>query len=339
MVPLHLERHAKVLQTLGVEEPSDLYLLAESDLTSSGVPLVAAKKLLKLQVPTSSVHDAKTLGELKSAKDKIVLLEDKIGKLEAELMVTRMMARPYIDPNSWVQEDILQEDNDEGQKVVELCARVGMKDYPKCVDLLQSILHCESYLDLLPLLRGALIEVIKREDDANFAREARRRTKAKGFSRVVGSSSGADSAVTKSDPLCQPEMRRWRRMLRVLFNDEAAVALLNQVIDVYNSDNFVRAAKELNESWVDGTTLDEQNRCVESTCLSCGFGDVLLRFGFSSDPKGNKEVNAILSELSSTSEVVSLKNAEVVKLIFRHVPKWGATSANVTIPWQFAPAR
>jgi len=228
--------------------------------------------------------------------------------------------------------------------------RIG--EWSLVVDVLWKGLCYKSPLDLLPFLRGALSEVVRWEEEHKAAKQARVRSAFGHFSgpdKPIGRGpgpppvtsampgaerTGGDIAATASslelgeaereDP--DAPSRRWKRLLRAMFSAEAAISLLTQCLDIYTTDDFQAACFDLNNSWARDEKYDAQVRSIDRLCLSRGFGVVLERFGFTPDDKGTKEIEAIISELSTQDQGVSEKQNEVRRILFEHFPRLGNAS-------------
>merc|ERR1712060_624004 len=103
-----------------------------------------------------------------------------------------------------------------------------------------------------------------------------------------------------------------------MFTIEAALALLNECLLLYESKEFVDGAKKLDDSWAKGVdmTYIDQTAAIDNLCLSTGLDGVLQRYGFCPDEKGSAEIKSVMSELAISSVDVMERQLQVQRQIF-----------------------
>mmetsp|Transcript_18435 Transcript_18435/g.27512 ORF Transcript_18435/g.27512 Transcript_18435/m.27512 type:complete len:240 (+) Transcript_18435:1-720(+) len=164
-----------------------------------------------------------------------------------------------------------------------LRAAVGDEDHAAVLGELCRGLRLDGPLELLPMLRGALAHAVRLEAEAKGVGEAAYRI--------------------------EDSRQRWNRKLRGMFDADAAIGLLGEVLELYESQDFADAARELDESWATGeTSFADQKRAIDELCLWSGLGFVLLRYGFSANQQGADEIHHLISKLAINSgEVLELQ--------------------------------
>mmetsp|Transcript_46028 Transcript_46028/g.133386 ORF Transcript_46028/g.133386 Transcript_46028/m.133386 type:complete len:229 (-) Transcript_46028:87-773(-) len=201
---------------------------------------------------------------------------------------------------------------------------ISVKDYSMAASTLCQELECEE-MDLVPLLSGVVAEVISKAETAKACAQARRANKGSAFSRFNKSPNQAGEEESKDDATAQAAevaRRCWKSSVRTLFDnsEQAATSMLADLRNEYTSEEFIRAAKEVNDGWAPKAAGNFQKlNDINTLCLQVG-KPVLDRYGFSPDEKGDKEFRSIIQRLSKTSKQVKDMNNNNRRLVFRAFP-------------------
>mmetsp|Transcript_116602 Transcript_116602/g.249319 ORF Transcript_116602/g.249319 Transcript_116602/m.249319 type:complete len:214 (-) Transcript_116602:172-813(-) len=194
-----------------------------------------------------------------------------------------------------------------------LRAALDNQDYAMATTTMLENLDYTNEMELLPMLRGVLAEVIKREDASRQQAEARRAKKGSAF----GSHFNKDEKPEEKEagPVASDATRRWRRTLRAVFNGEAAVAMLNEMIEQYQGAEFRAIVTELREHWRLLGPGANKMADMEATCMKHVMGPTLERYGFEGGEKGSKEFKAVVGELATVDKETKDKNHEASKIV------------------------
>lgn len=110
---------------------------------------------------------------------------------------------------------------------------------------------------------------------------------------------------------------------RPVFDAEAASAMLDELLEAYAREDFVKACAELNSTFEAAgaeAAKDPAARiaAIEGLCLRLVLGPVLARYGFTPDEDGSREVKGLVAELSANSPAVRERNLRATQLIMGH---------------------
>lgn len=205
------------------------------------------------------------------------------------------------------------------------------EEYGTVVEILCQALFMEDALELLPFLKGTLAEVIRREDDA-IVKSKQKAKKSSAFGRYAGPE--REAADARSDD--QAPNRRWQRVLRSMFNAEAACALLDEVLIGYRGEEFTLAARNISDSWGPYDVYEDQLAAINALCLHLVLGPVLTRYGFSRSEQGSQDIASIIASLAASNAEVAARQSRVQKQVFGCFPKLG-TGVTPTAAFGTAP--
>merc|ERR1712032_1616535 len=108
--------------------------------------------------------------------------------------------------------------------------------------------------------------------------------------------------------------------MRSMFNEEAALALMSDLEEEYNSEAFERACITLNESWTEATQQSTKLQDISLLCNKKAMPRIIQRYGFSPDENGSKEVTALLREIGMKSKDVEGKYNAINTQVLRCFP-------------------
>eukprot|EP00747_Dinoflagellata_sp_TGD_P021952 gnl/TRDRNA2_/TRDRNA2_128803_c0_seq2.p1 gnl/TRDRNA2_/TRDRNA2_128803_c0~~gnl/TRDRNA2_/TRDRNA2_128803_c0_seq2.p1 ORF type:complete len:300 (-),score=68.92 gnl/TRDRNA2_/TRDRNA2_128803_c0_seq2:77-976(-) len=198
------------------------------------------------------------------------------------------------------------------------------ENYAAVKAILQQELHCQSALDLLPLLRGVLAEVIMEDDMAQEQALLRRDQRVSAFDKFRGGDPlevaprpGALAAWRAQDP----GQRRWRRSMRALLTADAAAAMMREFIGQYRSPAFSERCKAVASEYKvrkgigPGSGLQERKAVIDKLCVPVQI-TVIERYGFSPDEAGIKDMEALLSTLEIERPEIKALKVEVDRVLF-----------------------
>merc|ERR1719210_284522 len=123
------------------------------------------------------------------------------------------------------------------------------------------------------------------------------------------------SSITQEDeeymsPKVKEEesVKRWRRMMRSMFDADAAIAMLNEMLERYQSPEIMQSCSEISSYEKDTqakvTAIQELNAEMVSI-------PIITRYGFPGTIEGVKEVADLVNGMGRTNMVVKGKNMEV----------------------------
>lgn len=207
-----------------------------------------------------------------------------------------------------------------------LRSAVKAESWATVVDALLGGLQLGGPFDLLPLLNGALGEVIRREEEADALRARRHRASGRSaFSRLQEpwepQEAGA-SAASPSDPGEDAGgARRWRRTLRAVLTADGAAALLHELLARFSAQEFVWEAERLNQRMLDQRMSHEQ-KAVAIADLKWEHGQKLVvpHYGFTADQRGLKEAEVIIDGFSKSHKEIRKLNGKLNKQIIDLFP-------------------
>eukprot|EP00747_Dinoflagellata_sp_TGD_P206374 gnl/TRDRNA2_/TRDRNA2_80094_c0_seq1.p1 gnl/TRDRNA2_/TRDRNA2_80094_c0~~gnl/TRDRNA2_/TRDRNA2_80094_c0_seq1.p1 ORF type:complete len:241 (+),score=73.45 gnl/TRDRNA2_/TRDRNA2_80094_c0_seq1:103-825(+) len=200
------------------------------------------------------------------------------------------------------------------------------RDFKLVTTTLCRELECSNHLDLLPFVRGVLTEVVKHEDEVFVKGKARRAKRSSGFDRF--NKENLDAEAKQQEDTCEQEAleregprRRWRRAVRAIFDVEAALALQQELIDIYQTPEFGREyCKPLDDSWgynTDRQAMLDAIRGVTNQVML----PVITGYGFTADRKGSNEAEATILALSKEYKEVAVKGTEMQRIILNQFPR------------------
>lgn len=191
---------------------------------------------------------------------------------------------------------------------------VSNEDWGAAVSVLLMGLQFESPYDLLPLLNGAIGEVIRKEDEVEVAR-AQKAAGRSVFSRMQGQLQGDRTVDTQQEedegrgqslPSQAPRQediqaapcRRWRRTLRAMFTVDGAVALQGELLAQFASADFVEQAEKLNKKMGVGDMSYEQKSNAVAALKMGIQSEIIPHYGFAPDQRGLREAQNIIDDMS-----------------------------------------
>lgn len=196
------------------------------------------------------------------------------------------------------------------------------EEYSTVVEILCGSLFMEDSMELLPLLKGTLAEVIRRQDEATLKAKTKAK-KSSAFGKFGGpDGSGYPGRAAAEEDESAPS-NRWQHLLRAMFNAEAACALLEEVLVGYRGEEFLNAAKTMNDSWGAYDVYEDQMASINAMCLEKVLGAVLRRYGFTWDERGNQDISTVVASLATTSSEVAMRQIAVQKQVFSSFPALG----------------
>lgn len=230
-----------------------------------------------------------------------------------------------------------------------LRSSVDAGDHLEAAKALCDGLDLANLTELLPVLRGLLGAVVEWEDQGHSVAvgKGRKPPASSAFARFTGlgkalllpgaqpgpdmpgeNGENADGWVSTLEQVLDEDgapSRRWRRSIRAMFSVDAAMALLDEVRAEYKRDDFSYACSCVNDNWRHGeVSYEGQKSDIDSLCLERVLAPVLLRYGFSPDERGSKEIDMIIGELARGNPEVKRRNTEVQRLVLGNFPRLGS---------------
>eukprot|EP00747_Dinoflagellata_sp_TGD_P168361 gnl/TRDRNA2_/TRDRNA2_194569_c0_seq1.p1 gnl/TRDRNA2_/TRDRNA2_194569_c0~~gnl/TRDRNA2_/TRDRNA2_194569_c0_seq1.p1 ORF type:complete len:409 (+),score=87.74 gnl/TRDRNA2_/TRDRNA2_194569_c0_seq1:43-1227(+) len=217
---------------------------------------------------------------------------------------------------------------------------IDAEDYSLVTSTLLAELSYTNSLELLPFLRGVLLEVVKQEEAALSQSAARRAKKGSAFDRynkpnqrdgqagekdlglsifnsaVNDELEGSAEPVQKEDP--SAPSRRWRRAMRAMFNSEAAMALQDDMVAAYKKPEFAQDCRHLDDLWAQGKLQDVQKMTAINDLCKPHMYPVIVQYGFPGDDKGVQEVTNIVDAFATTVAPMRAKKREIQQLVLQH---------------------
>jgi len=200
---------------------------------------------------------------------------------------------------------------------------VQVEDYSLVATLLREELGFESKIEMLPLIRGVLADIVREEDEQAVALKERRRKAGTAFGNFAEFVHGGYGDERPAGHPAQDAVaygRRWQKTVRWMFNAEAAIALQTELLVQYSSLDFQLEAEALNNSWTVENNFAERMASIDGLCLRCVLSAVMPRYGFAADINGQKELKASIDEMSKHSPQLLEKQQSVFKVLMPHFP-------------------
>mmetsp|Transcript_94329 Transcript_94329/g.236820 ORF Transcript_94329/g.236820 Transcript_94329/m.236820 type:complete len:236 (+) Transcript_94329:56-763(+) len=209
-------------------------------------------------------------------------------------------------------------------------------DFSLATSTLLQELEFEDPTDLLPLLCGVLTEVICRADEVESKAHAIRARKGSAFSRFAAPQAAAgdddDGEKARSSTAAERKSkareslvsgaRRWKRTLRTLFNFDASAAAITDLEELYQSDEFSRAAAALNREFeFSEKNFTQRNAEIDNLCRRATM-PIASRYGFTQDDVGVKDMRAKIEEVTQGNHEMLQLKAGLNKMVVEKLPNF-----------------
>lgn len=209
----------------------------------------------------------------------------------------------------------------------EMRVSAGTGDISNFVAALCEGLGYSDPVELLPLLRDVVAEVVKIEDEISTLRAAKAHNSAfKKYEKQEEKRMGENkSSKENRDQIAREGARRWRKTMRAMFTIDAATAMLNELRAGYESESFATDAERLNDLWLHfpDRKFQEQQANVEDLCLRTVLCPVLERYGFHPNRQGSNDMTSVIMHLSSNNKSVMEMNLNLQKQLYSFFPNVG----------------
>mmetsp|Transcript_47450 Transcript_47450/g.133966 ORF Transcript_47450/g.133966 Transcript_47450/m.133966 type:complete len:191 (-) Transcript_47450:78-650(-) len=170
---------------------------------------------------------------------------------------------------------------------------VKKEEYNIVASVFQRELGISEPRDLLPILKGVHMAVLK-------------------ASKQTSETTNPESDSTT------PSAARWKQTVRRMFDADAAVSMLDDLLEAYRREDFMAKCAELQIRYEGNKDTAKKMMEIDAMCEAEVFGPVIQQYGFSKDASGFKEVKDAINEIAGLHDAVKVKNLQVKQLVMSY---------------------